>query len=81
MGDVNAKGGADNTGREDHMAKNGIGNNERKWRTVCSQFCGLNSMIIGGTIFVHKDIHKIYMDIPTDRKNKNQSDHIAINKK
>ena len=25
MGDVNAKGGADNTGREDHMAKNGIG--------------------------------------------------------
>ena len=71
MGDVNANVGADKSCREDHMAGNG---------ELFADFCGLNSTMMGGTIFTHKDIHK-YTWISPDRKTKNQTDHIAINKK
>ena len=79
MGAINAKVGVDNTGREDHMAGNGIGTINENGE-LFADFCGLNNMIIGGTIFAHKDIHK-YTWISPDRKTKNQIDHITINKK
>ena len=61
--------GADNTGREDRMAENGIGIINENGEMI-AYFCGLNIMIIGGTIFAtHKDVHK-YTWISTETKTK-----------
>ena len=38
----------------------------------------MNNLIIGGTIFEHRDIHKLTWNSP-NRKDKNQIDHIIIN--
>ena len=57
MGDANAKVGSDNISYEEIMGKQGLGvmndNGER-----FANFCSLNDLVIGGTIFPHKDIHK-----------------------
>ena len=75
---MNTNVGADNFCREDHMAGNGIGTMNENGE-LFADFWGLNSTMIRGTIFTHKDIHK-YTWISPDRKTKNQIDH-AINKK
>lgn len=58
MGDLNAKVGSKNKGRENIMGKHGIGvmndNGER-----LTSFCQENRLLIGGTISQHKDIHKL----------------------
>ncbi|KAK7110325.1 hypothetical protein V1264_014219 [Littorina saxatilis] len=57
MGDVNAKIGSDNTGYERVMGTHALGvmneNGER-----FADLCALNSLVIGGSIFPHKRIHK-----------------------
>ena len=77
IGDLNAKVGRDNTGREDHMGKHGCGEMNENGE-LFTDFCGLNGLVIGGTIFPHKEIHKTTWTSP-DKKSKNQIDHIAIN--
>ena len=81
IGDLNARTGNINTGRERVMGKHGLGsylmndNGERM-----ADFCELNGLIVGGTIFQHKDIHKITWNSP-DKVTKPQIDHILINGK
>ena len=43
-------------------------------------FCLNNNCIIGGTLFVHQDIHKLTWKSP-DGRTSNQIDHIIINGK
>ena len=78
-GDMNAKVGANNTDKELVMGKHGTGtinsNGER-----LTDFCSLNSYVITGTIFPHKDIHKFTWTSP-DKKTTNQIDHVLINRK
>ena len=58
IGDLNAKVGRSNKGREKTMGKNGCGEmNENGERLA--DICGLNDLVIGGTIFVYKEIHKL----------------------
>ena len=77
IGDLNAKVGRDNIGREDHMGKHGSGEmNEND--ELFADFCGLNGLVIAGTIFPHKEIHKPTWTSP-DKRTKNQIDHITIN--
>ena len=38
----------------------------------------MNNLVIGGTIFEHRDIHKLTWNSP-NMKDKNQIDHIIIN--
>ena len=57
MGDFNAKIGKDNTGYEEVMGKHGLGEiNENGERFADT--CALNKIVIGGSIFPHKRIHK-----------------------
>ena len=79
MGDLNAKVGNDNTGNERVMGKYGCGNiNDNGERLV--DLCGINNLVIGGTIFPHREIHKLTWISPNGR-DKNQIDHIIINGK
>ncbi|XP_062592784.1 craniofacial development protein 2-like [Saccostrea cucullata] len=43
-------------------------------------FCGNNNLVIGGTFFPHREIHKLTWASPGGR-DKNQIDHIVINGK
>ncbi|KAK4472131.1 hypothetical protein MN116_000429 [Schistosoma mekongi] len=78
MGDCNAKIGVDNTGYEDIMGINGLGErNDNGERFV--NLCAFNKMIIGGTILSHKRIHKTTW-VSQDHITENQIDYICINK-
>ena len=72
MGDLNTK-----VGNERVMGKYGCGNhNDNGERLV--DLCGTNNLVIGGTIFPHREIHKLTWISPNGR-DKNQIDHIIIN--
>ena len=79
MGGLNAKVGNNNTNREEVMGKFGIGviymndNGER----LCD-FCSANGFIITGTIFPHKNIHKLTWRSP-DGRTVHQIDHVLVN--
>ena len=79
MGDLNAKVGADNKNKERAMGSHGCGvlNNNGE-RLV--EFCLNNNLVIGGTIFPHKQNHKLTWVSP-DKRTVNQIDHILINNK
>ena len=79
MGDANAKVGEDPTGYETIMGRHGLGTmNENGERFA--EFCSINGLTIGGTIFPHKQIHKATWRSP-DGKTENQIDHICISSK
>ena len=79
MGDLNAKVGDDNEGYETVMGKEGLGdmndNGER-----FADFCDLQDLVIGGSVFPHKRIHKATWRHPNGI-NENQIDHIAYSRK
>ena len=73
MGDFHAKIGRDNTGYEEVMGKQGLGEmkeNGEKFADLCS----LNQLVIGGSIFPHKRTHKATWRSP-DHVTENQIDH------
>jgi len=58
MGDMNAKIGDDNNGIEAVMGKHSIGTiNSNGERLI--EFCLMNGLVLGNSIFPHKSIHKI----------------------
>ena len=63
IGDFNAKVGDDNTDREEFMGKHGVGNMNENGEMFCD-FCATNDLVIGGTIFPHKTIHKLMWRSP-----------------
>ena len=79
IGDLNAKVGEDNTGYEEIMGREGLGemndNGER-----FADLCAANSFVIGGSVFAHRRIHKITWLSP-DLSTGNQIDHVCITKK
>ena len=78
VGDMNAKVGRNNEGVEDVMGREGLGENANENGAHFISFCAANNLVIGGTLFHHKDIHKYTWTSP-DGNYKNQIDHIAIN--
>ena len=79
MGDLNAKVGSDNSGFEQYIGRCGMGlRNDNGGRFL--DLCVENNLVIGGTIFRHKDIHKATWNSP-DGKTKNQIDHVTINRR
>ena len=79
MGDFNAKIGPDNTGYDNIMGTHGLGQmNENGERFA--DLCALNQLVIGGSIFPHKRIHKVTWRSP-DHVTENQIDHICSSQK
>ncbi|VDO79247.1 unnamed protein product [Schistosoma margrebowiei] len=77
--DPNAKVGMDSTGYEDIIGRHGVGErNKNEERLV--NLCAFNKLVIDGTIFPHKLMHKASLISP-DHSPKNQIGHIRINKK
>ena len=79
-GDMNVKVGDQNWDFERVMGKDGLGvrndNGER------CEMCDLNELVITGTLFPHRTIHKATCTwISPDGKTKNQIDHVLINRK
>ena len=79
MGDFNAKIGMDNKGYEDIMGTHGLGQmNENVERFA--DLCALNQLVIGGSIFPHKRIHKATWISP-NHGTENHIYHICISRK
>ena len=79
MGDFNAKIGSNNTGYEEVMGAHGLGDMSENGE-MFADVCALNKLVIGGSIFPHKNIHKATWVSP-DLATENQIDHICINKR
>ena len=76
MGDLNAKVGSNNTDREKVMGRHGHGNMNENGELL-ADFCAINNLIVGGTLFPHKTCHKVTWVSP-DHQTENQIDHIII---
>nr|XP_022308315.1 uncharacterized protein LOC111114318 [Crassostrea virginica] len=79
IGDFNAKVGNDNTGYRATMGQHGVGTMNENGQQL-ADFCANNNLVIGGTVFPHKEIHKTTWVSP-DKVTHNQIDHICINTK
>ena len=79
MGDFNAKIGQDNTGYSKIMGKHGRGTMNENGQ-LFADFCAENNLAIGGSLFPHKEVHKITWVSP-DHVTENQIDHICISTK
>ena len=79
MGDLKAKVGNDNQGYEETMGNHGLGQmNDNGMRFA--DLCAINNLVIGGTLFSHKRIHKATWISP-DNTTENQIDHVCISRK
>ena len=76
LGDLNARPGNNNIGRDRVMGKHGIGTINDNGERLC-HFCEENNMVIRGTLFQHRDIHKTTWTSPSVTI-KSQIDHILI---
>ncbi|KAK2183596.1 hypothetical protein NP493_305g00028 [Ridgeia piscesae] len=79
MGDLNAKIGSDNSGYEEVMGRQGLGKMNENGEML-ADFCAFNNMIIGGSVFSHRRMHKATWVSP-DHRTENQIDHICIGRK
>ena len=79
MGDLNAKIGSDNSGYEEVMGRQGLGRMNENGEML-ADFGAFNNMIIGGSVFPHRRIHKATWVSP-DHRTENQIDHICIGRK
>ncbi|VDP69627.1 unnamed protein product [Schistosoma mattheei] len=78
MRDLDVRVGMDNNGYEEIMGRHGLGERNENGERF-TNLCAFNKLVIGGTIFPHKRIHKTTWTSP-DHTTQNQIDHICINK-
>ena len=79
IGDMNAKIGNDNDNWKGTMGKEGLGQMNENG-LLFADFCTLNELIIGGTLFPHKSIQEATRISP-DLRTENQTVHIAVTEK
>jgi hypothetical protein len=68
--------GQDNEGLEHVMGRHGLGERNENGQLFVD-FCASHDLVIGGTIFPHKDCHKVTW-VSSDHKTENQIDHVAV---
>ena len=76
MGDFNAKIEKDNTGYWDIIGTHGLGQMNENGEHF-ADLCALNQLVIGGSIFPHKHIHKATWISP-NHITESQIDHMCI---
>ena len=76
MGDFNEKIGSNNRGYEEVMGTQGIGEMNENGEMFAER-CPFTRLIIGGSVFPHRRIHKATWVSP-DHRTENQIDHICI---
>ena len=77
--DLNARPGNNNIGRYRVMGNHGEGTINNNGERLC-HFCDESNMVIGGTLFQLRDIHKTTLTSPSGAT-KSGIDHILINGK
>ena len=75
-GDLNAEVSQDNVELEHIMGRHGLGERNENGQLFVD-FCASPDLVIGGTIFPHKDCHKVTRVSP-DHKTQNQIDPVAV---
>jgi len=82
MGDFNAQVGNNNKYIEHIMGRHGMPcENENENGQLLIEFCGKHGLLIGGTVFPHKDCHKVTWISPDKEKQvENQIDHLCISR-
>lgn len=78
MGDFNAKVGNSNTGCRRVLGQHGTGTRTDNGDRLI-ELCQHYDLVVGGSIFPHKEVHKYTWESPNGAKN--QIDHICINNK
>ena len=78
-GDMNARVGNDNHNYERVMGKHGLGQRNDNGGRLCD-LSDMNELVITGTLFPHKTIHKATWTSP-DGTTKSQIDHILISRR
>ena len=78
-GDMNARVGNDNHNYERVMGKHGLGQRNYNGGRLCD-LSDMNELVITGTLFPHKTIHKATWTSP-DGTTKSQIDHILISRR
>ena len=66
VGDLNVKIGADNNGHEDVTNTQGFGKMNEDGEML-AELCAFNNIIIGGSVFPHRRIHKATWVAPDRR--------------
>lgn len=79
MGDLNAKVGRKKCEEERSLGNEACGERNENGEMFVT-LCEINNLVIGGSKFKHKEIHKLTWISP-DGRSQNQIDHIAINSK
>ena len=75
-GDFNAKVGSDNRGFERCMGRFRLGKMNENG-LLLADFCQENGLVIGGTLFRHKEVHVYTWESPGGRA-RNQIDHVLV---
>ena len=71
--------GSNNRGYEQIMGTHGLGvMNENE--EIFADFCVDNDMVIGGSLFPHKDVHQATW-VSHEQMTENQKEHICMNQK
>ena len=78
-GEMNTKVGEENWDYDEVMGKHGLGQRNDNGERLC-EFCDMNELVITGTLFPPKNIHKATWVSP-NRITRNQIDHVLINKR
>ena len=78
LGDFNAKVRGDNEGYESCIERHGKGDKNDNGERLCN-FSVTNGLVITGTLFQHKDIHKETW-VSGNGRVKNQTDHLLISR-
>ena len=78
-GEMNTKVGEENWDYDEVMGKHGLGQRNDNGERLC-EFCDMNELVITGTLFPPKNIHKATWVSP-NRITRNQIDHVLINEK
>ncbi|CAG2198896.1 Craniofacial development protein 2 [Mytilus edulis] len=79
MGDLNAKVGSERKGWDREIGPHGIGKMNENGE-LFADFCATNNLVIGGTLFKHKNCHKVTWVSPAGNA-ENQIDHITISQR